>query len=204
MSPAPTPKRFMITPGTTGAWVALFPDYNDFEQAVHKYELKITWLQTLLLQIPDRMRWMLTQRYQLRLSWPANIPADFLIHVHTPEKALHKQKQAPVDEGPLQPCELLFAKISAVSTGTRLRVDELASSAHWLLHLAEHLGGWAAPLRRDAQDIPVDVTFERVYLGCIPQSTLPLILYLCIATVAASLLSTRVLRIVAHATRPTK
>lgn len=73
MHPSAAPRRFSITPESSGAWVALHPDYNDIETGVTDYQLKTNWADTLLLQLPASLRWALTQRYQLRISWPANV-----------------------------------------------------------------------------------------------------------------------------------
>ena len=69
---------------------------------------------------------------------------------------------------------MLMARISAHATGVRVAPHGRAHS--WLTRAAEATLGWAAPRARPAPTtIPMDVTFERMYLGFIPATALSMI-----------------------------
>lgn len=196
MHPSPTPRRFQIAPGSEGAWVALYTDYDDFETAVHVYKRKTDALGTLLLRLPTSVRWFLTQRYQLRVSSPANvrhrltqIPAEFAIEVVSSDMLGGEPQPSP------RPCELLLAKITAHATGVPLRTVQHTERLGPVLRMAERFFGWAAPQGADAPLLPFDLTFERVYLGGIPSSVLWMLAYAALAILAASLVYTSFLRI---------
>lgn len=188
MSPSPTPRRFHLPRTSHGAWVALYPDYDDLETGVHVYQRKTGWWDAALLRLPASVRWFLTQRYQLRVSWPANVrpphsymqvPATFTIDVHTSDMLGGEPAPAP------RPCELLLVQITAHATGVPLHTTP-ARTTQGLLRLAERAFGWAAPHgTHDAEPLVFDLTFEHVYLGAVPSSTLWMVAFAAVALVAA-------------------
>ncbi|WFC95732.1 hypothetical protein MBRA1_002386 [Malassezia brasiliensis] len=179
MSPSPTPRRFHLPRTSHGAWVALYPDYDDIETGVHVYQRKTGWWDAALLRLPASVRWFLTQRYQLRISWPANVPATFTIDVHTSDMLGGERAPEP------KPCELLLVQITAHATGVPLHTTPPRTRSV-LLGLAERIAGWAAPSAvHDAEPLVFDLTFEHVYLGAIPSSSLWMIAYAVLALGAA-------------------
>lgn len=68
------PRRLALSPSSIKPqWLALYPSYYDLETGVYEYQRRVSWLESALLQLPASLRWALTQRYQLRLSTPANV-----------------------------------------------------------------------------------------------------------------------------------
>ena len=183
-------RRFHLPRTSQGAWVALYPDYDDLETGVHVYQRKTGWWDAALLRLPESVRWFLTQRYQLRVSWPANVrpsysymqvPATFTIDVHTSDMLGGEPAPAP------RPCELLLVQITAHATGVPLHTAP-ARATHGLLRFAERVFGWAAPHEaHDAESLVFDLTFEHVYLGAVPSSTLCMVAYAVLALIAAHL-----------------
>lgn len=103
------PRRFRANAGSQGLWIALLPDYNDLEVGVHVHQRRISWYERALLWIPTSWRWSLTQRYQLRLSAPANVrdicPRPNMLHrfrrvfpwmFSRPMRSCHYQGMQPV------------------------------------------------------------------------------------------------------------
>lgn len=115
------------------------------------------------------------------------LPAEFRIDVFPPDM-LQGGTQVPADA---RPCELLLARITAHATGVPLATRPKYRGQPGLLGLAEHVLGWAGPAETEPAPIPFDLIFERVYLGGIPSSTLPLAAYV-LLTLGASLFFYRV------------
>lgn len=94
------------------------------------------------------------------------IPADWTLDIQAPA--------LPPDTRPateLHPCPVLLARIAAQPTG--VPVAPAARTHSQLARLAEAVFGWAAPYSQPAPtSIPVDLTFERLYLGVIPATAL--------------------------------
>ena len=82
--------------------------------------------------------------------------------------------QAPGPSTPLseaRPCSVLLARITVHPTGVRVAPHPHARS--WLTRAAEVALGWAAPPAIPAPAaIPIDITFERLYLGLVPSTAL--------------------------------
>ena len=109
------------------------------------------------------------------------VPATFTIDVHTSDMLGGEPAPAP------RPCELLLARITAHATGVPL-LTAPARASHGLLRLAERAFGWAAPHEvHDAEPLVFDLTFEHVYLGAVPSSTLCMVAYAVLALIAAHL-----------------
>ena len=87
--------------------------------------------------------------------------------------ALDVKAPGPVslEQFPLEPCPLLLLRVSAASTGVPLRGYNRST--------------WAASTMPIAATIPVDLTFERLYLGFVPATALPMACIVLIALVAS-------------------
>lgn len=86
-----------------------------------------------------------------------------------------------------KPCELLLVQITAHATGVPLHTTPHRTRSTFL-GLAERIWGWAAPSgAHDAEPLVFDLTFEHVYLGAIPSSSLWMIVYAVLALCAAHL-----------------
>ncbi|WFD32464.1 hypothetical protein MSPP1_003512 [Malassezia sp. CBS 17886] len=166
--------RIGITPDTEGAVVVLHTDYEHVDAAASAPARRGGVWGRLLQSLPASARWFLTERYQLRLSWPANCAANVTMAVHRPEEVLGGRGGRP--GAPRFPCERLLARVSATSSATPLRESPAFSSNPAVAHaqrIAEHLLAWVLP--RPAaycETIPTDLVFERLYFGALPSSTL--------------------------------
>ena len=98
--------------------------------------------------------------------------------------ALDVKAPGPVslEQFPLEPCPLLLLRVSAASTGVPLRGY---NRSPWAAAPADTLFGWAASTMPIAATIPVDLTFERLYLGFVPATALPMACIVLIALVAS-------------------
>ena len=97
------------------------------------------------------------------LSTLMQIPADVDLDVQAPGPS------TPLSEA--RPCSVLLARITVHPTGVRVAPHPHARS--WLTRAAEVALGWAAPPAIPAPAaIPIDITFERLYLGLVPSTAL--------------------------------
>lgn len=87
--------------------------------------------------------------------------------------------------GPVYPCDLFLAKIDAAATGVPLPAQGGNGA---IGALVEKAFSWASPRSRELQ-IPAHVTFERVYLGGIPETSIPLLISSIGALIAAAVLA---------------
>lgn len=192
MTPSTQPRRFGVQPGGEGAWVTLYPSAPSST---------LTWIRSLPWAWPERLGLVLQQRYQVRLSWPANvrrttdqIPASFSIEVSSPHAVAHTKRDA-------RPCTRLQARVRADITGVRLSPTPYRPSP--LFAMIEAALGWAGPCPTDTHaPIPVDVTFEHVYLGFLPSSAVPMLAYMVAAVLLARYVAPIFLRIQGAVSRP--
>lgn len=121
------------------------------------------------------------------------MPADFDVKVLRPSEALPLPKRHGVRHAPHQyerPCEILFATVNAKNTGVPIP-QRPHEKLGWRQKASALMFDWAGPHRGVAArtSIPVDVVFERLHLGFIPATALPLIalvlVAICIATLVA-------------------
>jgi len=64
MSPSSSPRQFAVQVDDVATWVALHP---------HREGTNAPLTQLFVDLLPPRLRWFLTQQYQVRLSWPAPV-----------------------------------------------------------------------------------------------------------------------------------
>ncbi|WFD20899.1 hypothetical protein MCAP1_003154 [Malassezia caprae] len=140
------PHRAHLPVAATSEW-ALYPDMSE------------TWLEKYA-PIPQAWRWVLTQRYQLRVSAPANVPADVDLDILKPTASAAGAR----------PCNVIMARITIRPTGVAVAAHGRRHS--WLTRVAEFTLGWAAPAMRAPTAVPVDITFEHLYLGVVPATAL--------------------------------
>jgi len=145
---SPAPHRAHLPLAAVSEW-ALYPDVSE------------TWLEKHAL-LPQAWRWTLTQRYQLRVSAPANVPAEVDLDIQAPEP--------PASLAAARPCPVINARITVRPTGVAVATHPRTHS--WLTRAAAVTLGWAAPTMRAPAAIPVDITFERLYLGVVPATAL--------------------------------
>lgn len=111
------------------------------------------------------------------------LPATFDIEVMPSDVLGGESPAAP------RPCTMLLARLTARTTGVPLPVAPPRKHTTHLLQLAERMLAWAAPrgAASAATPIPLDLTFERVYLGGIPSSALAMLVCALLALGAACL-----------------
>ena len=101
---------------------------------------------------------------------------EFFLGCFTPDEVLSLPRHAAATS-PKVPCELLFARISANMYGVSLSASP-SQSTSILSRWAETVYGWTLSSKamksttKVAPPIPIDLVFERLFLGCIPATAL--------------------------------
>lgn len=97
-----------------------------------------------------------------------------------PDDVLKRDRADAPDafQPPAFPCELLLARITVHTDNVPIPLDPRTPHSSTLGAWAEKTFGWLAPRTSAPPTIPVDVTFERLYLGFLPGSTIPMVLSL--------------------------
>jgi len=114
----------------------------------------------------DHTTWGRFSRFTLRLSWPASYPAAFLVEV-LDGKALQSQLGKTTPLGAVSSSRRVkYARIRVVDTG-------IATPS---------IGSTQLP-----EPVPFNLILEPLYFGLIPQSVLPVILFLVVVVVLASM-----------------
>ncbi|KZT73439.1 hypothetical protein DAEQUDRAFT_808522 [Daedalea quercina L-15889] len=123
----------------------------------------------LVLRLDDPA-WIAYSRFTLRISWPASSPADFDIEVKSAETLFSElQKGAPGSGADSLPTgRRMYARIRVVDTGVR---TPTADESH------EH----ATP-----EPVPFIVMLEPLYLGVLPASVLPTVVFLALIVIVAA------------------
>ncbi|KAI0652643.1 hypothetical protein C8Q79DRAFT_897465 [Trametes meyenii] len=115
----------------------------------------------------DEPTWLPYHKFTLRISWPASHPAEFFVDVHSPQSVdalLHNMRHhSQVSDAPLT--RKKFARIRLVDAGV--------------------LTPSPANEGRGVEPVPFIVTVEPLYLGVLPMSLLPTVVFLLIVAAAA-------------------
>ncbi|OCH93002.1 hypothetical protein OBBRIDRAFT_725683 [Obba rivulosa] len=120
----------------------------------------------------DSREWRSYGRFTLRVSWPASSPADFSIDIHSPREVAmllgHTESASKPPEGKSPLTRRKVARIRLVDTGVRTpRNSSRLESA-------------------GSDPVPFIVLLEPLYLGVLPASVLPIVLFIAVVATVAS------------------
>ncbi|EGN93767.1 hypothetical protein SERLA73DRAFT_172053 [Serpula lacrymans var. lacrymans S7.3] len=163
------------------------PAYSSLGQAPFScpHELWVT------LQLDDE-GWRYYSYFTLRLSWPASTPADFSIQIYSPESLLSRQSytessRSLTDDHNDTTSIRSPHKSSAGSTTTRQKYARIRLTDTGVLSPSTYLsrsGGLPPPV---GDPISFILILEPLYMGVLPASVLPVLLFLVPVLVATAL-----------------
>ncbi|KZT02029.1 uncharacterized protein LAESUDRAFT_738895 [Laetiporus sulphureus 93-53] len=123
----------------------------------------------LVLDLDD-LEWSECSKYTLRISWPASSPADFAIQTYSPElldEVLHPRNGVDAANSSVLPSKTkrTYARIRVIDTGFRTPTFGYQDSV---------------------QPVPFMLKLEPLYLGVLPISVAPVLLFLMAAVAFAT------------------
>ncbi|EMD32584.1 hypothetical protein CERSUDRAFT_118623 [Gelatoporia subvermispora B] len=111
----------------------------------------------------DSPEWRSYGKFTLRISWPASSPADFAIDIHSPREAAsflgYPEQTSHSPDHPLPSTRRKVARIRLVDTGLLTPTSSFRSD------------GVVDP-------VPFIVLLEPLYMGVLPASVLPVVLFI--------------------------